>query len=205
MGRIVASILVMTALSFADYIDFSDDAFQTVQGKNSESFTDIDGSGLDIDLSVTPSEGEMTWYSDDGIGINYDYETDEIEDSEILKVTFSESVLLEEFDLTDFFIETRNGHEYAEVGWYELSSGGPVEITATTPGGNGEKNIAVNEVTSWVQFTAKGKTSNPYEDHEYAVKGLEYSSAAVPEPATLSLFLIGSLFLAAGAGLKRKK
>ena len=158
-----------------------------------------------VDPNYVPG-GTLTWNTGDGIGINNEYEYDEIELSERLIVTFSEPVYLSSIHLTDLF----NEHGYLEEGGYRLKTG-PRSWDATPTGfiadssqflntTNGDKTI--NFSNPLVYGIGFGSIERACQNHEFSLASIEVNP--VPEPATIVLLGSGLVGLA-GFGRKRFK
>jgi hypothetical protein len=197
--------------------NFSDSQFSAANNQQSKDFPSYElGVWADISLPwgqppIPEASTKITWNTTglDGFGVkgNYGYENDEIEKNEVLRVGFGkfvntqfvfEPVNLKSFTVSDLFYE--NG--YKEIGWYNLKLGlGPndysgwIEFKADNPSStNGEKTILVNQTIYGIGFTAPGHSITG-QDHEFALKGMEYNTA-VPEPTTLLLLGLGLIGVA---------
>jgi hypothetical protein len=160
----------------------------------------------------------LYWDQDDGFGVNEPwmwrspngYEYDEIDSGETLTVSFYDAsnpgtavnVVVDSFDVTDLFNETR-GHNYDEIGNYELDSGGQVQFTAGTVENhsnvNGTGTVLVGATTTTLTLTAPGHVNG--EDHEFSVAGLEFHVAAESVPELAASGTAGAFLLLSGFGL----
>jgi hypothetical protein len=146
-------------------------------------------------VTLSPSPGGSTLWHDtiDGIGVQYDYENDEIEGDEVLEVSFKRDVTLNAIYIADLFHEQIDGQWYYETGQYSTDGGTSwVDFSADDPTyqmDNGEivLTVGLHNVNS-LWFRSPG-TSIPGQTHEFAVQGIEMTAAA-PEPGTL--LLLGS-------------
>jgi hypothetical protein len=192
-----------------------------------------------LDASLNP-QGHLHWDANDGNGYadgfgvrdfptrfvphgvapeGESYSQDEIEADERLRLTFSTTISLVSFNVTDFFTENERGLTglppclasdadcFREIGEYSLDGGAtwttffsdPAQhrVTAT----NGVLTVAVNQAASSVLFRSPGVLSVsgfPYPQlHEFSLAGVRIDTGTTPftvttpEPATLGLLGIG--------------
>jgi hypothetical protein len=196
----VILVLLFAGTASASTVDFRDAA--TFGGAlNQSSFTaSVDGNA--ITLAATPAGARLWWDSTDGLGVQYLFESDEIQGVERLRISFSAPVRLSGMLITDLFNE--NG--YLERGFYQLNgSGSWVEFTALssqTPGTNGELTVPIDSsilVTS-IAFKAPGLVLYPLQDHEFSVAAID----ATPVPIPAAVWLLGSGMVAL-FGLRRRR
>jgi hypothetical protein len=183
-------------------LDFTESQYDPGLSASTKTVTDVLG---DIDITFialgTSTTPLLTWYvdansseGDDGFGVfGGGYERDEIELPEVLRISFSQAVIVHSFSLTDFFIEQRGGHTYAETGLFRIDGGSWKEPFYATSlvGSNGEFTLTFSAPTilTFIDFTALGKIadiSGSVEDHEFSVAGASVSAVPVP-PAVLLL------------------
>lgn len=147
----------------------------------------------DVTLTLEPApEGALLWWDGtDGVAVQFDYESDEVEGREILRIVFERAVVLEKVHIADLFHE----HGYLETGFYDLGDGpvgfqaDPGQLLGST---NGELTLILGAKVRAVAFTAPGRIDG--EHHEFAVRGLE-ATPAVPEPSAFVLFGTGFALL----------
>lgn len=185
--------------SRATAIDLRDAAFASADGADSFQ-TEIDG--VTVTFAANPSPGTLYHDTEDGLGVRLDYETDEIEGVELLVVSFSEPVLLEELYITDLY----NEQGYLENGFYDLNGTStftafgaePDQLRFTT---NGDKTLAIGSVVTSFALRAPGLMDG--QNHDFSLGGFAFSNATpVPEPSSLSLFALGAL--AIGTAIRRR-
>ncbi len=197
---VVGAILVAPlSLVNASYVDFT--SMDWHEGSSAPYETSITNNidGIDVTASAGPAGASLYHDTTDGLGVRYNYETDEIEGSEVLTISFGSTVQLNSIGISDLFIESRNGGPaYTEFGFYSIDGGAPVmfEAVQMTLGSNGELLISgLNLMLDSISFSAIGRTTQG-EDHEFSLQSLTIS--AVPVPAAFWLFgtaLIGFISL----------
>jgi hypothetical protein len=141
--------------------------------------------------------GFLAWDDDDGYGIYgvaSGYDADEIEASEVLRITFGTSTYVERVLVTDLYLE----RGYAEQGRYSVNGGGSwTWFQADGQHNNGEIELSVNAWANSILFNAPGRVGT--QGHEFSVAGLDlnYGSydAAAPEPGAALLFGVGLALL----------
>ncbi len=188
--------LFLFGTAFATYIDFR------VPGPDPDNDHRVASGYLinqgGVTLTIASAGPEDLWWDDkDGFGIWGDeYENDEIEDEEIMIISFSSTVYVSYFDLTDLFIEGTD--PYAEEGsWFSPGLGSTSFSQNDSTVTNGEYKLDINAYIDEIWFSAPGKING--EDHEFSIAGV-----AVPEPPTLILLGCG-LIVFAGLGRNRLK
>ena len=187
-------------------VDFRDPDKFGGHGDSSFSRT-LDGLGLELSISANPGEATLWRDNMDGYGVQYnyggmlyDYEEDEIQGSEYLGISFSESVTLESVLISDLFYE--NG--YRETGLYSLNGGESwtafqaesdqiLEIT------NGETGLHIDAETDSIIFAAPGIMAN--QNHDFSIAGLSIRTVETPIPPVV--LLLGSGVF--GLGLFRSR
>lgn len=184
---IIPALLLISTGAHATYIDFTDSAFSGGNGLGSYQYIQPEPTGdVTITFEAVTSGSTLWWDSTDGFGIqgSAGYEVDEIDSTEMLRISFSESVSLTQINITDLFMENST----TELGFYSINGGGGTLFGATqanTPGNNGDLILSgltatgVNNIT----FYAPG-----FLGHEFSVAGIE----VIPNPEPGTLLLLGS-------------
>lgn len=202
---LVSSLLLACSLVASDAraitVDLRDAAFASADTQTSF-MTVIDG--VTVTFSANPSPGTLYHDTEDGLGVRLDYEMDEIEGVELLVVSFSSPVLLEELQLTDLY----NEDGYLESGYYDLDGASlPTSFSAQLDqvryATNGEKTLAIgSEITS---FSLSAHDLIAGQNHDFSLGGLSFSSVTpVPEPSSLSLFAAGAALIAVAVRRSRR-
>lgn len=203
MNKIYAIIVLALALvsgagvtsSHASLIDFTDSVWSGAHGQNS--FTVSSPLfGFDVTVSANGSRN-LYWDAQDGIGI-LGGEGDEVDRQERLTVSFSQTVSLLDFGLTDLF----NEHGYRERGFYSLD-GGPTQGFLADPGqtqsnSNGILVVSTGgtQVDSFQLWALNPVPKGQHHDFSLGNLNTGPGASATPEPASLAL-----LASALGAGL----
>lgn len=202
---IVSTIFLMGNSAMALHIDFTDASTFKAAHNNASFTTTIDNLDVTLNAHADKPNAKLGWFTKDGIGVMSSYEADEIEADEQLELAFGSTVRLEGLYLTDFFVESRGGNTYAELGSFTLygsdfSSGKLLSIEAYSPtkGTNGEFYMAFDETlfVDRIVFESLGRING--EDHEYSLAGVDVSMVntdPVPEPTTMVLMSLGLMGL----------
>ena len=210
MKKIILSctliLLLATGAQAGTVIDFTDFVIDTsTLGRVYKTTVPVIGIGdIDMRFAAQAAAGQTSltnlWWDDiDGFGVQYSYEPDEIEGPEFLLLEFENGpVFLNKFGVADLFNEG-----YLEMGIYRTDTSAWEEFFALSdqypdPASNGERWVEVNQVVSWLKFSAPGLLQNG-QNHEFALQQIEVS--AVPVPPTVLLLGSGILGL---VGLRRK-
>lgn len=196
----VVGVLGMAFIASAAYVDFTGDAFNGVDGK--ESFTSAE---YGITLSAAPEGWAELTRSADGIGIDWllDSNKDEIDGIEVLTISFGKDVNLESVYISNLYRDEVYLFKWLVGSWdekgnYELSTG---EIgNFVTESQNGELTLDINKTVSSISLYA---TDDCFLNlaSDFSVRGVSYTS--VPEPALLSL--LGISLVSLGFVRNRKK
>lgn len=195
----------VTANAFAVPIDFTHPDFSSAFG---ESYFSITREGVELTFDPNPGRATLYWDAQDGLGVIYSYEYDEIEFPEWLTIGFTTPVFLSSIFITDLFRdEVRGSGQYDEIGLYFLvADSTPIlsffDANDLVPydASNGEGSLLIGQPNvSSITFSAPGKLI-PGQDHDFSVKGVDVTP--VPEPATI--LLLGSGLVGLGL-LGRKK
>jgi len=185
--------------------------------------------GVQITFTPVPAGSKLTWDSTDkSVGIDsaassgLPDDTDEVDEGEFLKITFSEAVTVTEMVFMDLFAqETPNysGNTYSEVGGYLVDNGSALNTfsanASQVPGTDGAKTVALNAaVQNTITLTAPKdlwSSLGSNQDMDFALRSISFTkvggpSARVPELDGRSAFgaiglLVGGLF----AGTSRRR
>jgi hypothetical protein len=126
--------------------------------------------------------------SKDGLGVRLNYETDEIEGSEFLAISFDQKIRLTEIGITDLFNEIGlKNNPFTEVGFYETVHG-VVQFDAVQNTGT-DLVLALSGldlIIDSIKFYSPGIIEEKHQDHEYSLHHLEIT--AVPVPAAFWMF-----------------
>ncbi len=189
----------------------------------------VEGSDLKIKLTAAPKNKKLTWNHEhglltgDGIGIGNDELTGGVNE---LKVEFDQDVKIASIDLLDLYYENGNnkkiaseGEGYTEVGALSITGGESMIFYADVATDKsqsayayGTKHVAVNSAfwTTSASFNApveKSYLGTPVDfpgDNDYALARIEVTQS-VPEPASLSLIVLGLTSLGLMSARRRKR
>lgn len=174
-------------------IDFRDQRFAAANRQTSFS-TVMDGIAFTI-TAETASGGNATlwWDRKDGLGIRQNYEKDEIEGTERLRLSFANTIGISEIYISDLFVE----RGYSETGSYQIDNSPAVTFDALSLLGtdgnkrNGEHLITIDPVlpANEILFFAPGRING--QNHEFSLLGFTDPPLANPEPAALAIFGVG--------------
>lgn len=182
-------------------VDFRGASFAAGHGVNhfENSAATYDFSFDALRITDMQHEGTLFWDVLDGYGIRNtnNWDADEIEGSEVLKLSFGESIYLESFTVADLLIETN----LVEEGDYSVNGGSSwSHFYADGAHLNGEVTVTVDAETDHVLFKSAGSTGFR-QGHEFSLVAVdvgrevyEHSNGpAVPEPTSALLFAAGAL------------
>ncbi len=179
-------------------VDFRDPAFAPRRGASEHEVVHEGyrfGFGA-LNIESMRHDGSLYWDSRDGFGIiGAGWERDEIELPEVLRLSFGESLFVEQLVVTDLFVE--GSDRYAEQGLYSLD-GGLVWTPFESDGidDNGEMTVIVNGTADYVLLTTAGRgraASGRSFQFEFSLAGVAVERAPgplVPEPSTALLFVL---------------
>ena len=141
-----------------------------------------------VRAEALPTEATLYQDAEDGLGVRYSYETDEIETVEQLRITFAGGMSLTGVWITDLFQLTDG--VTGEVGQVVINGGPTFAFNGNlSDQANGEQFVSfggpVIVNTAW--FNTTGSQTN----NEFSVAGF----TAVPEPTTMLLLGLGLLGL----------
>ena len=212
----VAMALCLMAMSAhaSTFLDFTEAQYNPGDGSQTHTVLDV-LPGIDITFIALGEAGSnpyLSWFTsstpdssggNDGFGVynGGGYENDEVELPEILLIRFSDTVIAQNFYLTDFYIELGTlGSPYSEVGLYRINGGSWNSFTADTFLGNGTFTLGLNTTVDSIAFTALGDIAG-LRDHEFSVAGADIAAVPIP-PAIL---LLGSGILGLAGARRRMK
>jgi hypothetical protein len=194
LSSLIALVAAHALPARALTVDLRDAAFAGAD--NQSSFTAV-VDGLAVTTTALPHpDATLYWDGVDGFGVRYGYEADEIEECEVLRITFSEQVYIEAIHLTNLFYEDG----YIEWGAYEVDQTGASYGFAALPsqggGTNGERTVDVGLFARTIEFRAPGRWQD--QGHEFSVAGIRYEKIVnpLPEPASIGLFAVGGMIAA---------
>ena len=194
-----AGVLALSLATAAGAIpvDFRDPSFSAGHGVNhfEHSAASYDFNFDALRISDMQHEGTLFWDGLDGFGIknSKNWDADEIEGSEVLKLSFGESIHLGSFTVADLFIETG----VAEHGLFSVDDGSHwSHFFADGVSLNGEVTVNVNAETDDILFMSAGATG-VRQGHEFSVVaadlGRQQNGPSVPEPSAALLFAAGAV------------
>jgi hypothetical protein len=189
---ILAAIFLLTATAAASPINFRDGSVFGGALNQTSFSTTVDGLGLTF--TPFPPGATLWWDDQDGFGVQFDYEQDEIEGDELLELNFSMEVYVAEIHIADLF----NEWGYREFGAYRLDDQ-PVwnpffadedQLIGTT---NGELTLLVGEWADTITFWAPGIIG--CQNHDFTVAGVDVDPVPIPGAVwLLGSGLIGVIF-----------
>ena len=194
----ISSAQATTVLS--PQIDFRNQLFSAANYQHSFS-TVIDGIAFTITAEVdgAPSGGtaSLWWDSKDGLGIRHNYENDEIEGTERLRLSFENTIGLSEIYVADLFVE----RGFSETGFFQIDSGAVSAFDAESLMGtdgnkaNGEHLITIDPAipVNDIVFFSPGRING--QNHEFALLGFTDPPLPAPEPETITIFAFGLAWL----------
>ena len=153
-----------------------------------------------ISVSALPGGSNLFWDTQDGFGVdsgNRDREDDEINNQEMLKVSFLNPFLLSGFLISDLFLE----HGDFERGQYRLNGG---SWTTFTSNGDVNGHLAINfgaTLARTLEFRAVTLDPGGLRN-DFAVAAVE-GTTPVPEPR--SMLLLGSGLVGLAARFRRTR
>ena len=212
LRKIIGSAAVVTLVIFgyssahaapllSPQIDFRDQMFSGANFQHSFSAV-VDGIAFTITAEIegAPSGGTATlwWDSKDGLGVRHNYESDEIEGTDRLRLAFEETIGLSEIYVADLFVE----RGYSEIGYFQIDGeavfGFDAQSLMGTDGdkANGEHLITVDPIipVNDIVFFSPGRIGR--QKHEFALLGFTDPPLSMTEPAALALFGLGLVGLA---------
>lgn len=210
-----AILLGTTGGAWADTIDLTSSALGSIYG-GVGSFSVL-SSGITVSFLALPAGATFTYNvgsgGNDGLGIQSSYEFDEIEQPELLKISFSAPVVLKDFVVTDLFRESRSGNWYNERGSYSINDGPAVQFAAPDtnlpfPTTNGVLAVDLNvSNVNWVVLTAPGRVNmgSYTQDHEFSLAQVSFGVTPIPEPETYAMLLAGLGLLGFEARRRRRQ
>jgi hypothetical protein len=183
---VLIGLLAPGAFAATVQVDFTDGSVFG-PAMDQPSFTvDLGGFDLLIEARVFPVGDALLWRDDqDGFGVQFSYEQDEIEANELLQLSFSIPFILETVHISDLF----NEFCYREIGYYEINgSGNWVEFMAAEDqligSTNGTLMLDINETIDFITFSAPGLLQS-FQNHEFALAGFEGTPVPIPTPFVL--------------------
>lgn len=167
-------------------------------------FTDVNSVGSGVDVTATVTQGstalggpslindtgtQTTGNLPNGLGVTVGIDSSEIDRLEILRLSFSQPVMIDSFLASRFFMQGVSGDVANELGNYQVEGGGVVtfEATASDPDEGRQSFNVGSGLVSFIDFFAPGP-----EDNDYSLVSLTFT--VVPEPTTLALLGCAGLF-----------
>ncbi len=213
-GLVAGQAAHAAAFAPAPLVDFTTAAFAAADGQTSF-YVVVDGIGMTFEGFNTNGGGmvaaNMWWDDVDGFGVRTNLDLDEVDDFDLLRITFDSAVDLSAIFITDLFAdETYNGvGPYDEQGYYDIGAGDVLFDAASLAGTDGDKTNGENVL----QFPATSVTSISFSAFDgpnfdnFSVAGIDATTGPgqneVPVPGMVGL---GVLLAGLGmTGLARRK
>jgi hypothetical protein len=131
--------------------------------------------GLDLHFEAKPEGATLWWDNEDGFGIQFGLEDDEIVANESLELRFPMTQLLRKVLITDFFNEQNH-----QMGFYEINgNGNKIRFTASADQAavstNGEITLSINEYVDSIAFSGPENANNG-DSQGFSVAAIEIAS-----------------------------
>ena len=123
-----------------------------------------------------------------GMGVALGIDSSEVDRLEILRISFSQPVVIDNFLVSRFFMLGVSGDVANELGLYTLEGAAVVqfEATASDPDEGRQSFVVGSGLVNFIDFSAPGP-----EDNDYSIVSITFT---VPEPTLLALLGCAGLF-----------